>query len=82
MPHTLQHDIRVGVCIISKFVLEKSTVYSMFHVTICVQDYCRPTLLLVQSKTVTNKPLLDLICQRDDGAGEAYPFQVIKNNFW
>jgi hypothetical protein len=51
------------------------------------QECCQPSLILVQSKTVTNKPLLDLICRRDEAeggarGGDVYPFQVIKNNYW
>jgi hypothetical protein len=41
-----------------------------------------PTILLVQPRVVTNKPLLDLVTSGWDGTPEIYSFHVIKNTFW
>ena len=48
-----------------------------------IQEVCQPSIILIQSKTVTNKPLLEIICRRYDGYIEdKYSFLVIKNKFW
>jgi hypothetical protein len=41
-----------------------------------------PTILLVQPRVVTNKPLLDLVTSGWDGTPEIYSFHIIKNTFW
>jgi hypothetical protein len=43
---------------------------------------CDPTIILIQPRVVTNKPLLDIVTSAWDGTPEVYTFHTMKNSYW